>query len=53
MLPPAMLEDEEAVKGWMSRAFAYAQILHCEHILQLPIVPLWEARIVPHADALM
>ena len=27
VLPPAMLEDEEAVKGWMSRALAFAKTL--------------------------
>ena len=27
VLPPAMLEDEEAVKGWMSRGLAYARTL--------------------------
>lgn|SRR5260370_14662138 len=27
VLPPSMLEDEEAVKGWMRRGLAYAQSL--------------------------
>ena len=27
VLPPSMLEDEEAVKGWMRRSRAYAQTL--------------------------
>lgn len=27
VLPPSMLEDEEAVKGWMSRALAFAKTL--------------------------
>lgn len=27
VLPPSMLEDEEAVKGWMSRARAFAKTL--------------------------
>ena len=27
VLPPAMLEDEEAIKSWMTRALEYAQSL--------------------------